>query len=1126
MRLHHQIRESKQARWPDSTLSKALQDVARLALLIAFSLSLFTWPVSGEDTSLGPEINPLWLRYPAISPDGATIAFGFRGHLFTVPVGGGLATPLTAGTAHDTAPVWSPDSKYIAFASDRYGHYDVYLISAQGGSSRRLTTYSADAIPWSFTADGQFVLFSQYRPGSATNDQFPVRIMSQLYRVSVAGGKESDLVLPNPALNAHYDRSQTRLLYEDIKGYESLWRKHQTSSVNHDIWLYDSRAQTYTKLTSLKGESRNPVWAPDESLIYYLGEQSGSFNVWKLPLNGEHAGPPEQLTRFEKNPVRFLSSSDGGTLCFGFDGEIYVLALKAREPEKVHIQVALTDSQPTRQIKNFTDHATEMTLSPNGKEIALVVRGDIYVTSVEYGQTKRITNSPEQKRNVSFGPDGRHLVFAAEYNQPWSLNEATIIQSKEKEPYFFNSTVIDIHPLLANGQDNFQPRYSPDGKEIAYLENRTTLKVLNLETRQARTILSGDRNYSYKDGDQWYDWSPDGKWFLVNFLNPNRFSSEAGLVDAAGNQQLTNLTKSGFESERPTWSMDGKSMIWATDRQGLHGYGYSSATQLDVYEMFFTQEAFDRFNLPEAQFQILKEREEQQKKKEAGEKKEEPKEAEAPKPVEPIKLELTNIEDRVARLSLASVPLTDAKLTTDGETLFYLAKTPKAYELWSLALRKKELKRLAELGAPERDELGADYPSRLELDKAGKNVFVLEGGHVNKIQISDGKMEPVKFVAEKEIIPTAEHAYLFEHIWRQVKEKFYVKDLHGVDWDYYKGVYQKFLPFIRDNRDFAEMESELLGELNASHTGCYYLPEKEGADATAALGAFFDPNFKGDGLLIQEVIEKGPLVTAGAEIRAGMVVLKIDGTPITQGMDISPLLNHKAGQLMLVTILDPATNNRAEVAVKPISLGDQQELLYERWVKQRRAMVDKLSNGTIGYVHVRGMTDESFRETYSEALGRESGKTALIVDTRFNGGGNLHDELATFLSGKRYLEDLPRGQSLGWEPDGKWTKKSVVLAGESNYSDADVFPWVYQYLNIGKLVGMPIPGTGTSVWWEKQIDPTLLFGIPEIGLRGPDGQFLEKIQVEPSVLVANDPGTLSQGRDVQVEKAVELLMQP
>jgi C-terminal processing protease CtpA/Prc len=186
--------------------------------------------------------------------------------------------------------------------------------------------------------------------------------------------------------------------------------------------------------------------------------------------------------------------------------------------------------------------------------------------------------------------------------------------------------------------------------------------------------------------------------------------------------------------------------------------------------------------------------------------------------------------------------------------------------------------------------------------------------------------------------------------------------------------------------------------------------------------------------------------------------------------------------------------------------------------------VDKLSQGKIGYIHVRAMSDDSYRDAYSEALGRESGKEALIVDTRFNGGGNLHDQLATFLSGKRYLEHLPRGQALGWEPDEKWSRKSVVLAGESNYSDADIFPWLYQHFHIGQLVGMPIPGTGTSVWWERQIDPTLVFGIPEIGLRDEQGRFLENISVEPDVKVANDPGTLSQGRDAQVEKAVEILM--
>jgi tricorn protease len=1101
----------------------------KIIVLVSLAVSLPALAAEPPLPALGLDENPLWLRYPAISPDGKTIAFSFRGHIFTVPVAGGLAAALTAGPAHDSSPVWSPDGKLIAFASDRYGHYDVFVTGAQGGIARRLTTYSTDATPTSFTPDGQYVLFNAYRMGSAQSSMFPRRSFPQLYKVSIQGGRAAEMLLTTPALHAQYDRTESRLLYEDLKGYEDLWRKHETFSVAHDIWLYEAPTGAHTKLSSFQGENRNPVWSPDENAIYFLNEQSGSSNVWRLSLTGGQPGAVQQLTKFEKNPVRFLSAANNGNLCFGYDGEIYTLPSGSAQPQKVNIEIGLSDSTATTQIKRYGDNVTELALSPNGKEFAFIVRGDIYVSSVDQGETKRITNTPGQERSISFSPDGRRLVFATEYGKPWALYEASIAQPKEKEPYFFNSTVIDIHPILENEQENFQPKYSPDGKEVAYLENRTTVKVLNLETKQSRLILAGNLNYSYEDGDQWFDWSPDGKWFLVSFLNSERWITEAGLVDAGGQQQLTNLTKSGYDNIHPRWMMDGKSMICWSDKFGLHGDGLGESSQQDIYEMFFTQEAYDRFKLSKAEYDILAESEAEQKKKNEADKKEgnKPTEANAPKKVEPIAVELNNIEDRIERLTLGSSQIVDGLLTTDGETLLYLANSAKGYELWTLKLRERELKRLWENEAAKPDIYFSlnTQSATIQLDKDGKNVFVLAAGRITKVNVADGKAEPVKFNAFKEIDGASERASLFEHIWRQVREKFYRKDMNGVDWDYYKTVYRKFLPYISDDRDFAEMTSEMLGELNASHTGCRFLPESENADATAVLGAFFDSNYKGTGLRIQEVIEKGPLIAASVPIQAEMIIEKINGTTIDPGMDFYPLLNHRAGQPTLLSIFDVTKNARFDVTVKPISTADQDELLYQRWVKQRRELVDKLSNGTVGYVHLRGMDDESYRETYSEALGRDSTKKALIVDTRYNGGGNLHDILATFLNGKPYLEFIPRGQSLAWEPQAKWQKKSVVLAGESNYSDAHLFPWVYQHLGIGKVVGMPVPGTGTSVWWELLQDPRLFFGIPEVGYRDEKGQFMEQTQVEPDVKVRNDAQSIGEGKDLQVEKAVEMLMQ-
>jgi C-terminal processing protease CtpA/Prc len=392
-----------------------------------------------------------------------------------------------------------------------------------------------------------------------------------------------------------------------------------------------------------------------------------------------------------------------------------------------------------------------------------------------------------------------------------------------------------------------------------------------------------------------------------------------------------------------------------------------------------------------------------------------------------------------------------------------------------------------------------------------------------KIDVESGKAEPLKVSGEMVLDQTAERNYIFDHAWRQLKEKFYVENLQGVDWDFYYKDYKKFLPYINNNYDFAEMLSEMLGELNASHTGSGYRVNPSNPDQTSSLGLLYDYSYTGKGIKIAEVMKNGPLDRATSKLKPGDIIEKINDQSV-DSIDFYKLLNRQAGKLTLISVSDPSTKAQWEESLKPISSGEENELLYKRWVENRRKEVDQLSNGKIGYIHVRAMNDASMRTVFEEALGRNIGKDALIIDTRFNGGGNIHEQLSDFLSGKTYIDIVPHGQYVGSEPGDKWTKPSIVLIGESNYSDAHLFPVAYKLKNIGKTLGMPIPGTGTFVWWETQIDPTLYFGIPMGGWRTADGKFCENNQMEPDIKVRNEPDILSAGRDQQIEAAVQELL--
>lgn len=1082
------------------------------AIFILAIMSITTFSLFGQEKAM-------WLRYPAISPDGETILFNYMGDIYSVASSGGTARPITLSDSHETNAIWSNDGKSIAFASNRYGNFDIFVMPATGGEAVRLTFHSSNEIPGCFSSDDKQILFSAVRQDVVTNVQYPTGLMSELYSVPVKGGRVQQIV-STPALSPQLNSTGDIVIYDDLKGYEDLFRKHHTSAVTHDIWIYNISSGEYTQISKFIGEDRNPVFASNDEDFYYLSEESGSFNVHKSSISGD--GESEQITHFEKHPVRYLSITDDNTLCFSWDGEIYVQK-NEEEPLKLEINTAIDGRANLEQIVPISKNFRSLALSPNGKEFAFIFRGEIFACDLEGGITKRITNTPYQERSVSFSPDGRKLVYAAEVNNSWNVYYTEIV--REDEPYFYASTILKRVEVIATEAEEFQPHFSPDGKEVAYLEERTTLKVVNLESKKSRTIMPAKHNYSYADGDQYYQWSPDSKWFLVNYGLPERLmSGEAGLVSASGDGKIHNLTLSGYDDYIPSWAMDGKMMIYGTNRLGSRQEG-GRMTNGDVYALFFTQEAWDRFKLTKEELALVKEKEEKEKKdeekadnkKQKNKKKSSDKDSENEKDkVEPIKIDWENLTERKARLTTHTSALGGWELSKDGEKLYYITRFEKTSDIWVTDLREKKTKEFA--------KLGAKGGVSMLMSEDGDFLLVMADGAIKKVSTKDGKVTPVKTKGEMILRTDQERAYIFDHSWRQFKKKFYVPDLNGVDWDFYYAEYKKFLPYINNNFDFAEMLSEMLGEANASHTGARYRHSIPNADNTASLGLFYDYQHSGDGVKVAEVILGGPLDKAASKVKAGNIIEKIDGIAITADMDFYKLLNRKADQLTLISVYDPASKKRWEEQVKPISLGAEGQLLYERWVRNRRAETEKLSDGKIGYVHIRSMNDASMRVAFEESLGRNLGKDAIIVDTRFNGGGNIHEPLSDFFSGKVWFDVIPHGQYVGSESSNKWVKPSIVIMGESNYSDAHLFPYQYKLKEGGKTLGMPVPGTGTFVWWETQIDPSLVFGIPMGGWRAPNGRFLENYQMEPDIKVRLDPEVMTGGRDQQIEAAVKELM--
>lgn len=1059
-------------------------------------------------------VNPLWVRDVKLSPDGSRIAFTYKGDIYTVPSAGGAATRLTTEPSYESAPIWSPDGRTIAFASDRNGGKDIYTIPAIGGAATRITFNSAAETPESFSADGKEIYFSAQIQDPASSPAFPSRVLSELYAVPVKGGATTR-ILPTPAVHLAL-LPDGRFLYEDVKGMEDQWRKHHTSSVTRDIWIYDPATKSHTNITDHAGEDRSPALIKGDNNLYFLSERDGgSFNVYSLPLDSKGA-TPKQLTSFDSHPVRFLSGASNGLLAFTYNGELYSM----RPGEKAApLKVTLTDVAPSAEEFINISSADEAMPSRDGKQLAYISRGEVFVTSTEYPSVKQITHTPAIETGLSWSKDGRTLYYGSLRSGKYNIYKASI--ARADDPNFSNATLIKEEALFPeDGVERGFPEISPDGKKLAYVEDRNKLRVMDLASKKV-TELDGAPITNYRTGGFHVEWAPDSRHLALEVCNPKHEPyGDISIVDTKTGEFIP-VTQSAYFDAAPRWSHDGNALIYQSERYGMRNHA-SWGSQFDVMMTFLNQESYDKYRLSEEDYALLKEVEKQQKKdaekaKDAskdkkGKKKtdKDKKEVKEEEKSNDLNIEREGLADRTVRLTPASSDLADAILSSDDETLYYISRGEDGMDLWKKALRKGDVSMVKKLG---KGGVGM-------VEDSEGNIFLM-GNQVRRFTPKGGEMKNVSLSTRMKLDADREREVMLDFVENEARERFYLPEM-PVDWTAYVENYRRFLPHINNGYDFADMLSELLGELNVSHSGSRYYPESA-KESTPSLGLIYDWSDNGKGMLIEEVLAGGPFDRATSKVKKGDRVVAINGEEILPGEDLSTLLNGTLRKKTLVSFTN-AKGDKWDEVVLPINSALESGLLYKRWVKQREAEVDSLSGGRLGYVHLRSMDDGSFRDIYSKLLGKFVDKEGIVIDTRWNGGGRLHEDIEVLFSGEKYLTQEVHGKESTDMPSRRWNKPSIMLICEANYSNAHGTPWVYKHKNLGKLVGMPVPGTMSSVNWIDLQNPDLLFGVPVVAFRTQDGTVLENTQLEPDVKVANSPEDIAAGYDRQLATAVKTLL--
>ena len=1051
------------------------------------------------------------LAAPTLSPDGQEIAFASGGDIWTVPTTGGIARLLVTDPATEDRPIYSPDGKELAFTSTRNGAPNIYIVTLATGQVRRLTwSDSAEQLD-AWSRDGKWIYFS-----SGAND---VARQTDVFRVAASGGTPLEVsrerFLAEFNASPSPDGASVALIAKGNSGVQ-WWRNGHSHIDEGELWVKPLAAGgAYRRLLGPDAKHLWPMWSPDGASLYYMSDASGSENLWKLPAAG---GQPVQLTRFTAGRVLFPSiARDGSAIVFERDLSVWKLDLKTGQAAPVPVTLrGAPASSPDRRLNETSFQ--QMALSPDGKKVALIAHGEIFAAGAkDGGPAERITDKGLIQSDLNWSPDSRRLAYVAGLGGDGHVMTYDFASRRERA-------------LTAGPAPDAAPVWSPDGKMLAYVRDRKELRVITLgddgEAQKDGLLFSGQ---IAGFGNSPPAWSPDGKWLAFGVTDTKSFRN-AWVVPAAGGEARPISFLANGNISSITWSKDGRYIVFDTAQRSedVHIVRIDLLPHVPRYR----EDEFRDLFRPERAPSTTPAPGPGAKPPEASPPAPKPDDPPTPAaekavaaparpPAAPVRIVFDGIRERATFLPLG-VSAEDPVISPDGKTLVFRSAISGQSVLYSYNLDElvREPATPQQIASSRRGKRGVAFTPD------SKSIFYLEGGVVTTTTLDTPRPRAIAINAEMQVTFDEEKLAAFNQAWSLLNRSFFDPGFNGQDWT---ALHDRFLPYIAGARTSDEMRrltNLMIGELNASHSGINRAPNGFGPSRIADLGLRFDREAyeAGKGLVVREVITLGPAFIEGS-IKPGDVIAAVDGRPIGPTTDLDQLLMDKAEKRTVLTVRTGAAVRQA--VVRPVASTVASGLLYRHWIADRRAYVEKISGGRLGYVHIADMSSESLDQLYLDLDAQNESKAGVVVDVRNNNGGFVNGYVLDVIARKNYLTMTQRGQTpvpsrqaLGQRALGLPT---VLLTNESSLSDAEDFTEGYRTLKLGKVVGVPTAGWIIYTSNTPLIDGSVV-RLPSTRIRGAAGDDMELHPRPVDITVERPLGETLAGKDAQLEAAVAELL--